>query len=126
TKLVGCICFLPPYFGRMRRTAGKHRISDRRRVVGRHRRPIERTWLWTREGLRRAGRSRAALATSALTCLALATMAGQAGASESPTALVASTASNRGVVAEVVDAVTARTETSAKTVDRLELFAAPT
>jgi hypothetical protein len=95
-------------------------------VVGRHRRPIERTWLWTREGLRRAGRSRAALATSALTCLALATMAGQAGASESPTALVASTASNRGVVAEVVDAVTARTETSAKTVDRLELFAAPT
>mgnify|MGYP006976735565 CR=1 FL=1 len=97
----------------MRRTAAKHRISDRTRaIVGRHRQPIERIWIPTREGLRRAARSRVALTTSALTCLALATMAGQAGASESTSARSASMARDLGVVEEVLDAMTTRSETT--------------
>lgn len=111
----------------MRRTVGKHRISDRKSAtVGRHRRPVERIWLPTREGLRRAARSRAALATSALTCLALATLAGQAGAS-GPTSALTNSAASSAVVdsAGVVDQVLGRTRTDPSP-DTLEPFALST
>ena len=92
--------------------------------MGRHRLPVERVWLPTREGLRRAARSRAALATSALTCLALATLARQAGASEPTTAIASARASEVSVVDEVLDVVTSRRVAPAESVDRLDALAA--
>jgi hypothetical protein len=65
-----------------------------------------------------------ALATSALTCLAFATMAGQAGASEPKTAIAAARASEISVVDEVLDAVTSRNIAPAGS-DRLETLASP-
>jgi hypothetical protein len=94
----------------MRKTPSHHRISDRSpwdeplippatAVVGRHRRTVERVWLPTRETLSRAAKSRPALATSALTCLALAALAGQVGTAADPasTAVAASVASASGL-----------------------------
>jgi hypothetical protein len=110
----------------MRRTEGKHRISDRKpATVGRHRRPVERVWRPTQAGLRRAAQSRAALATSALTCLALATLAGQVGAAGPTSALTTSMASNAGVVEQVLGTISAPTDPgqSADQLDALESLA---
>jgi hypothetical protein len=65
----------------------EHRISDseppvrRGSGVARHRAPAVRDWRLTRANLRRAARGGTGLAAAVLGCLALATMAGQAGES---------------------------------------------
>lgn len=95
----------------MRQTPSQHRISDRKpATVGRHRRSVDRVWRPTRETLRLAVRSRAAVATSALTCLALATLAGQpaSGSNSAPATVSAASMGNvgsagRGGLADVID-----------------------
>lgn len=89
----------------MRQFPSSNRISDSNPgSVGRHRRPIERIWRPTRETLRRAIRSRTAFAGSALTCVALAALAGQpAMVDHNPSTATAAKAGEAGVVEQMLD-----------------------
>jgi hypothetical protein len=87
-------------------------------MVGRHRRPVERVWLPTRETLRRAARSRTALVTSAMTCLALATLAGQVGeASDPQAATVATSVASASGLEEMLDTLDRRSAGRAGVLD---------